>query len=137
MIHLTWGNLRDAGFGQALAKLNDKPMGLELGMRVAIIGREIKKQRELASETHAGILKKYGKPSPTSPGNFDLNPETRSEYDEEMKKFDKQGFSVKVAKLAASFVNEVIPLTPQDLMALEPMLEISESQETEKQSANP
>lgn len=140
MIHLTWGNLRDDVFRNAMAKLANQPMGLDLGMRVALISREIKKQRDLASDTHAGLLKKYSKPSETVPGSFDLFPATRAEYDEEMKKFDKHSFDVNVSKINVNHLNEKIPLTPQDLMVLEPILQLSEipeGEQAEKKSANP
>lgn len=123
MITLTWGNVRDQNFMTSLGTVCAKPVGYDVGMKIALIGREIKKQQKLLDETHEGVLKKYGTPIEGQPGRYNIKPETRKEYDAEMAKIDAHEFTVKVNKLDPKELSEQMgKLAPQDLILLEPLL---------------
>lgn len=122
MIKLTWENVGDNNFMGSLAKLLEAPMGYDLGMRFALLGREIKKQKQLRGDTYDSILKKYGKPDKDKRGTYNIPPDKIEEYNEELKKLDAHTFDVKLAKFDAKKLSGVIEILPQDIMLLEPIL---------------
>jgi len=122
MIKLTWGNLRDRDFMTSLGKLYGQPLGYEYGSKLAIIGREVKKQEALCNETHLGLLKKYGTPDKEKRGVFQLHDATREEFDAELKKMDAHEFTLTFGKFDAMKLEEACKFSPQDLMLLEPLL---------------
>jgi hypothetical protein len=121
MIKLTWGNLRNSEFMQSLGKIYGQAMGFDVGMKLALLGREIKKQQKLCDETHLGILKKYGTEDEKKPGFYQIKEEYRKEYAAEMEKLDAHDFSVKINRVDASKLAETVQFSPQDLMLLEPV----------------
>lgn len=121
MITLTWGNLRDRDFMESMGKLCGKPMSYEHGSKIALVGREMKKQQKLCNETHDSLLKKFGTPDEKKPGVYTLHEVTRNEYAAEMTKLDAHEFTVNVNKIDASILNDAIELAPQDLILLEPL----------------
>lgn len=122
MITLTWGNLRDREFMASLGKLYAQPMGFDLGLNFALLGKEIKKQQKLCDTTHEGILKKFGTADLEKPGVYKLADATREEYAEEMMKLDAHAFELKIPCFDAAKLSEVVKFSPQDLMLLEPLL---------------
>lgn len=123
MITITWGNLRDQTFMQALGKLYSQPMGYESGLKFALIGKQIKNQQKLCDEVHEGILKKFGTADTEKKGFYKLNEETKDQYAAEMKKLEATEFHVRVSKFNSLELSEVIKFSPQDLMILEPLFE--------------
>lgn len=122
MITMTWGNLRDNEFVMSLEKLFGKGLGFENGVRLALLGQEIKAQRKLLTETHETILKKFGTPDKERPGMYNIPENQREGYAEEMKKFEEHPFETKIKRFDALKLSESIDFTPQDLMLLEPLL---------------
>lgn len=122
MLTMTWGNLRDREFMNSFGMLFAKPMGYDFGMRLALIGREVKKQQKLCDEVHLNILKKYGDEDKEKPGVYSIREVTRKEYIEDMTKLDKTEFTVRVTKLDALKLSETVQFSPQDLLLLEPLL---------------
>lgn len=122
MIKLTWGNLRAQDFVNSFAKLAKKPMGYDIGSRLALIGNELQRQQKLLEETHEGLLKKFGSVDEKRPGFYNLKPETRAEYDEEIKKLDAHEFKVRIKKFDAKQLCDSAQLTAEDMILLENIL---------------
>jgi hypothetical protein len=125
MIKLAFGNLRDPDFMQSLGKVCAKPIGMEFSMKLAIIGREVKKQQELQRECHIKILKMLGTPDPVvqgRPQTYTIPDENMTKFEEEMKKMDRTEFTIKVNRMDALKMSEKIDFSPQDLMLLEPLI---------------
>jgi len=124
MITLYWSNLRDGEFMNSMHKLYSQPLGYEYGMKLALLGKVIKSQQKLLQETHESILKKFGTldTENVQKGVYKLNEATKDEYAKELEKLDAHSFEVKIGKLDASVLSEVVKFTAQDLMLLEPLL---------------
>lgn len=121
MITITWGSLGDQEFLMSIHKLFGKGVGFDIGMRLALLGKEIKNQQKLRTETHEGILKKFGNADKDRPGMYNIPPEKREAYTEEMKKLDAHTFETKIKRFEAQAVSSAVDFTPQDLMLLEPL----------------
>jgi len=123
MITLTWGNIRDREFLNALGKLYANPMDFDMSLSFALMGKEIKSQEKLCNETHESLLKKYGTPDKTRPGTYNLTEATRDEYASEMIKLDAHIFEIaKIKRFDAKALSTVMKFSPQDLMLLEPLM---------------
>lgn len=122
MIKLTWGNLRDHDFMQAIGRLYGKPMGYGVGMAFALLGKEMKKQQKLCDTVHEGLLKKFGTADPEKKGYYKLNEGTTAEYQAELEKLNATAFEVRVERFNSEKLSEVVEFSPQDWMILEPIL---------------
>lgn len=128
MITLTWGNLKNRDFCEAIDKVCNKPMGFELGQKFVLIGRELKKQDELMKETHLKLLKEFGKPDPDPKkrDQYTLNEATITQFEAEYKKLLAHSFDIRVSRIDATKLSEKIDLSPSEWLALDNLLSLNE-----------
>lgn len=122
MVKLNWGKLRSPEFMQSFEKYYGKPMDYFTGSRFALVSKEIIKQQKLLSETHEGILKKFGKADEKRKGSYNIPDDQQEAYGKEMEKLEAHEFSIKIAPFDAEKLASIAPLSPQDIHMLEPML---------------
>jgi hypothetical protein len=135
MITLSWGNLKNNDFMVSLAKLFAAPMDFKDAQKCVLLGRAVKEQQELADAAHKKLLEKYGKPDKEQEGFFTIPEAKRKAYGEEMEKFSKHKFKVKVGRLDAEAISDKLEFSPQDLLLLEDVLAPIELEEPTEELA--
>ena len=123
MIKLTWSDINNEQFIETFRKIFQTPMNFELTQKTLLLGKAIKEQQVLRNETFDALLKTYGTPNKEVPGSYDITQERRSEYATELSKLNAHEFSVRIKKLDALKITDFVKLSPQDLMAIEQIIQ--------------
>jgi hypothetical protein len=121
MIELTWGQIRDERFHQAIQKVFKAPLGFDTGLKVISIVKAIDKEKELANPMWDKHIESF---YTTEKGRVMGLKETadKAVEAEELAKIQDHKFSFQAQKITSKAL-ESLTLTPQEIMALEPILE--------------
>lgn len=129
MIELNYGKIREGDFVMALGKLANYPnFGPKLAYSVAKIQRKVLNEAKGAQELFLKMVKKYAKldekgeiaPIP-GPGQFTIRDEALEDWKKELEEFSTIKFQIAAHKLTFKDI-EKVPLSPNDLIALEPVI---------------
>lgn len=121
MTRITWGDLRNPDFMQAIGKVFNTPMGFDAAQKFVLLGREFKKQQMMLFETHTKILNEFGTKEAKG-NNYKIHDGKVAEFDAEMKKLEAHYFDVRVDKFDPKVLAAKMELSPQEWMFLAPIL---------------
>ena len=120
MIELTWAHVRDHNFQQGLEKLASTPFEFKTGYQVSKIKAKVVSEATTAQEWFVKLVKTLGELNEET-GQFKIKPENEEKWKEEVKSFSETKFTIEKNKLNVADLS-IAKLTPNEIMALEPIL---------------
>lgn len=138
MIEMTWGQIREPGFQRALGKLmNTDKLEFKHAYHISRLGAKIQSEAKEAQDWFVKLVKKYAEVDEKS-GEFKVKDEHVETWQKEMSDFTFKKFGIDRHKIHVSDL-KVVGLTPNEILALEPLLfglELVEGEEHGKEEKN-
>lgn len=120
MMELTWAQIRNPGFQQAIAKLMNADLPFKTAYHVGRIGDRVRTEMNSSQEWFVKLVKKYADVNEAD-GTFKVKDENLDKWLEEIKTFEATKFNVEKSKVLIAQL-ESVRLTPNEIIALEPIL---------------
>lgn len=128
MITMTFKDLNEKPVVQAIQKLANHPFGIKTAYQVGKIAEKVVAHAQEAINTHEMMLAKHGTRNEEGVVIFATD-EARVAYEKELSDFLAVEFTINRHKLAMSQI-ENAKLSPVELLALEPIIEVDSAEET-------
>lgn len=140
MLTVTYGQLRDATFGRAMAKMANCSgfKSPKLTFNIAKINKRILDEAKLVDELYQKLVREYCNkdekgeilPHEGRPGTFVIPEEKGDEWRAKTAEFNSLSFEIDRPKIELADVQTVAQLSPMEVMALESVLHFDESAPT-------
>lgn len=129
MIELTWGQIRDQSFQSALQKLMNCPdLDFQPAYSISRIGAKVKTEIADSNDLFVKLVKKHGALDDKD-GSYKIDDDKIESWKKEVGEFLDTKFTVDKNKINVTELKKA-RLSPQDLLAIEPLLFVVESVET-------
>ena len=90
-----------------LKELMDKEMKASLSFKLGRIMKEVREMVQTFYEVRDSVIKKYGTEQESNPGNFDIDPNKRNEYNTEMLELVQTEVEVNFTKIPMSEFDKI------------------------------
>lgn len=120
MIQMTWGQIRNTQFLDALGQLKGLPMPFKLGYSIGKITTKVEAELKLAQTEFVKLVGKWA--DIDEAGNYKVKEGNEEVFQKEMTEFFGMSFTIDKNKINIAEFPQDIKMSAVDIIALEPIL---------------